>query len=177
MEITRRGFLATQAAFAASCCAFPGVPSAPAEEDPLGVRTDFPVTRECLSRLGLHYTVTPSPVQVLEAGRLKISPSILRVRRFKVMKRMSCWFSSFRYIGRWSTVNQSTLVQISFRTLDLPTGLGLHNRQKLVPDRPLKRVFEHFARLLPRCANLDSIFHGTATSSWTGFRGPLFSTV
>ena len=67
MEITRRGFLATQAAIAASCCAFPGVPGAPAEEDPLGVRTDFPVTREGVY-LDSAY-ITPSPVQVVEAGR------------------------------------------------------------------------------------------------------------
>jgi selenocysteine lyase/cysteine desulfurase len=68
MKISRRGFLGvTPAAAAASCRAFSGVRSAPADDDPLGVRADFPVTREGIY-LDSAY-ITPSPVQAVEAGR------------------------------------------------------------------------------------------------------------
>lgn len=51
-----------------------------------------------------------------------------------------------------------TLVQISFRILDLLTCRWLPNRQKPTPRRPLKRIFERPGRLFLRFANLDSIF-------------------
>jgi hypothetical protein len=68
-----------------------------------------------------------------------------------------------------------TLVQNSSRTLDFAASPLCENRSKCASDRLLKWVFEPFERFLFRCADLDSILQGTATSSWPEFHGPLFS--
>lgn len=70
-----------------------------------------------------------------------------------------------------------TLVQNSFRIFDFATSSLCENWPKFLKERPLQRVLGRFARFLVSPANLDSIFQGMATSSWSGFRGPLFSMV
>jgi len=68
-DLSRRSFISLAAAMAASASASPTVPDLPSvsDKDPLGVRGDFPITRNG-TYLDSAY-ITPIPRQVVDAGK------------------------------------------------------------------------------------------------------------